>query len=138
MGFVKRNIELEELLDSVGASWEPLTDHEYRSVLSGINEFIEEENYSSLSGDEAYKEIESKLPFKGYIFSAPRHKLFSVYESGGENRTIGYSIDNLTRLNREKLNHIECVVTNKQLTFACVFNHEWQAMCPELYMEKNA
>jgi hypothetical protein len=116
----------------VKASWEFLTDQEYQSVLSGLNKFIEEENYSSLRGDEAYNEIAGKLPLRGYIFSAPRHKLFSAYDSGGENKTIGYSIDILTQLNR-----IECVVANKQLTFACVFNHEWQALCPELYVEKN-
>lgn len=138
MGFVKRNVELEEFLDSVGVTWEYMTDQEYKRVLSGLNEFIDEEDFWSLRGDEAFKELESKLPLQGYIFSAPRHKLFSVYESGGENKTIGYSVDKLLQLNREALNHIECVVANKQLTFACVFNHEWQAMCPELYIEKNA
>ena len=44
---------------------------------------------------------------------------------------------NLSLLNHETLNQVECVVTNKQLTFACVFNHEWQGLCPELYVEKN-
>ncbi|MEW8336457.1 MAG: hypothetical protein AB2602_19205 [Candidatus Thiodiazotropha sp.] len=138
MGFVKRNVELEGYLDSVESKWEHLSDREYVKVLSTLNEFIDNENYRSLHGDEAFKEIENKLPLEGYIFTAPKHRLFSVYESGGENKIIGYSVSNLTKLNRETLNHIECVVTNKQLTFACVLNHEWQAMCPELYLEKNA
>ncbi|MCG7895952.1 MAG: hypothetical protein JAZ12_16065 [Candidatus Thiodiazotropha taylori] len=138
MGFVKRNIELEEFLDSVETMWEHLTDQEYRKVLSALNEFIDSDNYWSLRGDKAFKELENKLPLEGYIFTAPKHKLFSVYESGGENKTIGYSVLNLVQINREILNRIECVVTNKQLTFACVLNHEWQAMCPELYLEKNA
>ncbi|WP_316368949.1 hypothetical protein [Candidatus Thiodiazotropha sp. CDECU1] len=138
MGFVKRNVELEVFLDSIESKWEHLSDQEYRKVLSTLDEFIDNENYWSLHGDEAFKEIETKIPLEGYIFTAPKHKLFSVYESGGENKTIGYSVSNLTRLNREILNQLECVVTNKQLTFACVLNHEWQAMCPELYLEKNA
>ncbi|MCG8485887.1 MAG: hypothetical protein MI756_00290 [Chromatiales bacterium] len=138
MGFVKRNIELEEFLDSVGSKWEPLSDQEYKKIMSTLNEFIDNDNYWSLHGDEAFKELENKLPLEGFIFSAPKHKLFSVYESGGENKTIGYSVLSLTKLNRETLNHIECVVTNKQLTFACVLNHEWQTMCPELYVEKHA
>jgi hypothetical protein len=138
MGFVKRNIELEYFLNSVESEWEHLSDQEYREVLSALNEFIDDGNYWSLHGDEAFKELENKLPLEGYIFSAPQHKLFSVYKSGGENKTIGYSVSNLTKINRKALNHIECVVTNKLLTFTCVFNHEWQAMCPELYLEKNA
>lgn len=136
MGFVKRNIELEVFLDSVETRWKNLSDQEYRKVLSGLNEFVDNDNYWSLHGDKAFKELEKKLPLEGYIFSAPKHKLFSVYKSGGENKTIGYSVRNLTKLNRETLNRIECIVTNKQLTFACVLNHEWQAMCPELYLEK--
>ena len=138
MGFVKRNVELEGYLDSVESKWEQLSDREYVKVLSTINKFIDNENYRSLRGDEAFKEIENKLPLEGYIFSAPKHRLFSVYERSGENKAIGYSVSNLTTLNREILNRIECVVTNKQLTFVCVLNHEWQAMCPELYLEKNA
>jgi hypothetical protein len=137
MGFVKRNLELEEFLDSVESKWEYLSDQEYRTVLSTLNEFIDAENYRSFHGDEAFKELEGKLPLEGYIFSAPKHKLFSVYESGGENKTIGYSVLNLTKLNRIILNRVECVVANKQLTFACVLNHEWQAMRPELFLEKN-
>lgn len=138
MGFVKRNIELEEYLDSIEVKWKKLSDQDYKNVLSTLNDFIDEENYWSLRGDEAYRELENRIPLEGYIFTAPRHKLFSVYESGGENRTVGYSVEGLKNIDRETLNNIECVVANKQLTFACVFNHEWQALCPELYVEKNA
>ena len=138
MGFLKRNIALEDFLDSIGSKWAHLSDQEYMEVLSALNKFIDIENYRSLHGDDAFREIENKLPLEGYIFTAPKHRLLSVYESGGENQTIGYYVSNLNKLNREILNHIECVVTNKQLTFACVLNHEWQAMCPEHYLEKNA
>ena len=138
MGFVKRNIELEEYLDSIEVKWKSLSDKDYKCVLSTLNEFIDEENYWSLSGDEAFSELENRLPLEGYIFTAPRHRLFSVYENGGDNRTIGYSVDNLQNIDRAVLNNTECVVANKQLTFAYILNHEWQAMCPELYVEKNA
>lgn len=57
-------------------------------VLSTLNEFIDNENYRSLHGDEAFKEIENKLPLEGYIFTAPKHRLFSVYEIGGENKQL--------------------------------------------------
>ena len=128
MGFVKRNIEIEEFLKSVGAFWEPLSDREYRKLLCALNEFIEPENYRSCNGDDAFQKLTAKLPLDGYIFSAPKHTLLSIYEKGGNNLTFGYSISTLIELRREKLNQIECVVADKALTFACVFNHEWQAM----------
>lgn len=136
MGFVKRNLELEEYLDSVEIKWEHLKGQDYIKILSTFNEIIDSENYWTLTGDKAFSEIENKLPLDCYIFSAPGHKLFSVYDSGGQNTTTGYSVENLAALNREKLNHIECVVSDKQLTFACVFNHEWNSTCPELYLQK--
>lgn len=137
MGFIKRNIELEEYLDSISANWEQLSDSEYKVILSKLNEFIDAKEYTEQLGDDAYNKLQSNTPINGFIFNAPKHKLFSVYEQGGNNLTFGYSLHGLNTLNRKKLNEIECVITNKELSFACVLNHEWQAMCPELYIEKN-
>ena len=52
-------------------------------------------------------------------------------------KTIGYVIEGLNNLERNTLNHIECVVSNRDITYACAFNHEWQAHCPEVYIEEN-
>ncbi len=136
MGFVKRNIQVEEYLDSIGAAWEYLSDSDYKRILSELNEFIDAKKYSEYLGDDAFNKLQDKTPIKGFIFSCPKHKLFSIYVQGGENLTFGYSIEGIRVLNREKLNEIECVMVNDELTFACVLNHEWRAMCLELYIEK--
>ena len=136
MGFVKRNVELEEWLDSMRVEWSFLSDSEYKKILKQLGSFIETGEYSLYSGDDAFSMVESQLPLNGYIFSAPKNKYFSVYESGGENSTFGYRVKGLGYLVREVINKIECVVTNDNLSFACMFNHEWQAHCPEQYYEK--
>lgn len=136
MGFVKRKVELEEYLDSMEIAWGFLSDLDYKRILQGLDSFIENENYVLYSGDDAYSKLEGVLPLNGYIFSAPKHKYFSVYESGGENNTYGYRFTGLGHIDREAINRIECVVTNDKLSFACMFNHEWQALCPEQYYEK--
>lgn len=137
MGFVKRSIEVEEYLDSIGVVWCQLKDAEYRLVISELNTLSQSQNCIQLHGDEAFNSIERKTPINGFLFNAPGHKLFSVYDSATGIASYGYSVNNLASLNREALNKIECVVTNKSLSFACSFNHEWQAMCPEVYIEKS-
>ncbi len=136
MGFVKKNINLEEYLNSINIEWQMLTDTEYKRVLKELNGFIDSSSYSLFSGGEAYSKLMNQLPLNGYIFSAPKHKYFSVYENGDENHTFGYLVENVEHLDREAINCIECVVANEELSFACVFNHEWQAHCPEQYFEK--
>ena len=137
MGFLKRNIQLEEYLDSITVTWNHLSDLDYKYILSKLNEFIDKNDFSVLSGDDAFKELQDKKPIDGFIFSAPKHKIFSIYHEGGDNLTFGYAVNELNVLEREKLNEIECIIANNELSFACMLNHEWQAHCPELYIEKN-
>jgi hypothetical protein len=137
VGFVKRNIELEELLDSKGILWDFMSDADYRRILGEYDKVIESGEYSESSGDAAFARFQNKLPSNGFIFSAPKHGLFSIYADGGENLTFGYTVSAFDRIERATLNEIECVFSGESLTFACVFNHEWQAMCPELFIEKN-
>lgn len=76
-----------------------------------------------------------RLPVDGYMFSAPMHKHFSAYESGGINLTFGYDFESLTGVDRERINSIDCVITDRNLSFCCVFYHEWQSFLPELVLE---
>ncbi len=137
MGFVKRNIELEEYLDSKRIAWSHISDSEYRRILGELNGVINSGTYLESFGDSAFSRFLNRLPSNGFIFSAPKHKLFSVYAEGGENFTFGYSVSVFDHPERDKLNKIECVFSDEELSYACVFNHEWQAFCPELYIEKN-
>lgn len=137
MGFIRRNIRLEEYLDSIGVEWDCLLDANYKHIHEELNTFIESENYNLLKGDDAFSELTTHLPFNGYIFSAPRTKhMYSIYSKGGGNAAFGYVVSGLNILDREILNNIECVLSDKDLTYACVLNHEWEAHCPELFFEK--
>lgn len=138
MSFVKRNIELEEYLNSENMEWNHISDQDYKNIIDELNSFISTNEYVSMEGDSAYQKITSQLPGNCYIFSSPKHKYFSIYSEGGPNLTFGYKVVNFNITDREKLNKIECVVANVGLSFCCVFNHEWQASCPEVYYEKNA
>lgn len=133
MGFVKRNIELEEFLDSVGAEWDHLSDREYKDVMSAVNVMLGHPNNRRTSGDDAFRCLEGKLPITGYIYSAPDHKLLSL--QGRKLTTFGYSVRGLASLDRASLNAIECVISDRAVTFACMLNHEWQSHCPEAYFE---
>jgi len=136
MGFVRKNIMLEEYLDTKGIEWEMITDSTYKKIYKAINEIIESEERTICHGDEAFEKLNSQLPFEAYIFSAPRtNHLFAIYYAGGSNAAFGYKVINIKELERGPLNNIECVVANTELTFACSLNHEWQGHCPEVYVE---
>jgi len=139
MGFLRNNIQLEEYFDSLYVDWKYISDADYKHIYSELNNFIDSDNYNLLIGDDAFLELEKRLPFSGYVFSAPRTKhLFSIYSNGGSNTAFGYIVSNLNKLDRSILNNIECVFSNSELTYACSLNHEWQGHCPETFIEKIA
>jgi hypothetical protein len=138
VGFVRRALDLEDYLVSNKFEWNGLGDADYKRIYNELNSFIDSEHYTSCDGNDAFDMLSSHFPFSGYIFSAPRRKhLFSIYECGGRDSAFIYSVKNINSLNREKLNNIECVVANEELSFACMLNHEWRGQCPELYVEKD-
>jgi hypothetical protein len=136
MGFVKRNLELEAYLDSKEICWRWISDAEYRRIFAKIREFVDAPDESkSLYGDEAFMALRSKLPIDGYMFSAPGHKSLSI-SSDAQSPTFGYMLEKLEVLERERLNQIECIVADADCNFVYVFNHEWQALCPEVFIER--
>jgi hypothetical protein len=138
MGIVKRKIELENYLDSIGVKWYSLSDKEYIHLVREIKKIIDsEENYLLLHGDRAYLEFENRLPFSGYIYSIPGHPLLSIY-NGADEITIAYRAMNIRSLDRQKINSIECLFSDCDLNYAILFNHEWDSMCPEMLIKKNA
>ncbi len=136
MGIVKRKPALENYLDEIEAEWRLLSDKEYKMVMNAIKEITEkEEQFSILYGDAAFHGLEKYLPFSGYIYSFPHHPILSIYPDGGET-SFAYMVSGISSLDREKLNSAECILSNAEIDFAYMFNHEWQSMCPEVLIEK--
>ena len=138
MGFVRRALDLEDYLTSNEIDWKGLGDEDYKRIYLELNSFIDTESYTSCNGNDAIEMLTSHFPFNGYIFSAPRRNhLFSIYECGGRDTAFVYSVKNIKSIDREKLNVIECIVANEDLSFACMLNHEWRGQCPELYVGRD-
>ena len=136
MGIVKRKPALENYLDEIEAEWRLLSDKEYKMVMNAVKEVTKTEGrFFVLYGDAAFRKLEKYLPFSGYVYSFPHHPDLSIYPEGGET-SIGYMVSEINFLDREKLNSIECILSNPEIDFAYMFNHEWQSMCPEVLIEK--
>ncbi|PWN07227.1 hypothetical protein [Rhodohalobacter mucosus] len=135
MGFVKRNIEMEGYLDSLNTEWRLLSDSEYRHMLQSLNSFMDQGAFSLFEGERAYAAFVERLPLYGYLFSAPEHEYFSANESGGSAVTFGYEIRNLSGVDRERINSIECVISDSEMSFCAAFHHEWESLVPEQFFD---
>lgn len=135
MGFVRRYLKMEMYLDAISTEWQLISDYEYRVIIQTLNDSIEQRTFSEYEGDEAYNAFKERLPLDGYLFSAPGHKYLSAYDSGGSNLTFGYTVKNLSGLSRKRVNSLECIATDLKLSFFCSFNHEWESLLPEWFLD---
>jgi len=118
-------------LDSTTAHWNAMTDAEYRLVFTAFRTLVENDN-APLSGDKAYELLASRAAHAVWLFNTPGYKGVPVAPNAHEG-TYGYCVAGLSRLDREEMNRLEMVVTDADVKYACVFNHEWQAVAPELW-----
>ncbi len=137
MGFLKRNIEIEDYLDKEDVMWEFLSDRTYQQIFSSwkmiyeakVNEKIYEER-----GDFT-ETLNSKSPFEGYLFNAPNYKfLYDKFRTLHSRPTFGYKI-NCNGIKRH-------FVLQKNLSVICDidfnFTFAFHAELPDLYCDFNA
>jgi hypothetical protein len=130
MGIVKRNLEVEGLLDEQSLAWEPISDAEYIKAFRHLRQIIEQNGIQAES-DKAVQFLENHLSETHYIFNTPGYEGIYVAPDR-ETGTFGYSFSALQKIERDRMNQIECIVTDLEVSFAVVFNHEAGAFCDEL------
>lgn len=135
MGFVRSRVDIEEMLNSCKIEWEKLSDSEYKDVVCKWRESFEakaKNNDFAQSHDKAIYKLEENLPFNGYLFNLPNYKYLPV-TSSSHDPTFCYKIENVSIIERKKLNDLHAIICNDDFTFTCVFNHEGQACVPEYF-----
>ena len=130
MGIVKRNLDVEGLRDELSLAWEPISDADYINAFRHLRQIIEQNGIQAES-DKAVEFLEKHLSKAHYIFNTPGYEGIYVAPDR-ETGTFGYSFLALQKIERDRMNQIECIVTDLEVSFAVVFNHEAGAFCNEL------
>jgi len=134
VGVVKRLPEVESWLSVDAASWEPLSDPAYRSLVRGWKlTYIPliEARRSLAKGPQALDIVAKRLSGGVVLFSGVH-----VPEVGnlGGSCAAGYHALGLTRLNVALVRRSELLVAASDLTWSCLFSHETGSMFyEELY-----
>jgi hypothetical protein len=140
MGILKQKVELEDMFEKLELTWKPMSDSEYRTVVSNWRNAFEAvliENIKLKESDDAIYKLEEKFPFTGYIFNLPNYKYLPVTPSSYD-PSYGYVVENISEIDREALNRSEAIICDAGFNFTCAFNHEGQSGIPEIYVESNA
>lgn len=125
MGFLRRNIDLEQYFDHLGIEWSLLSDQQYMSLFRQISLWLDAQKYSTCTNQQSIQDF-LKQHQHAYVLSAPRHPVLSIFVEGGSLSTIGYEINHLEKMT-EDLNCFDCILTDMSGSWVCTFNHEWQS-----------
>lgn len=125
MGFLRRNIELEQYFDRTGIEWSLISDQKYLSLFRQMSLWLDSQEYSVCTNQQSIQDF-LKQHQHAYVLSVPRHPILSIFVEGGSLSTIGYEIHHLEKTT-EDLNVFDCILTDASGSWVCTFNHEWQS-----------
>ena len=137
MGFIRNKLELEKYLVHLSTEWRMIDDSEYRGLVKSWKTAFEDKLKAGdirLEGDKAISKFRERLPAEIFLINLPGYKYLPVAPSASE-PTYGYFIKEFNIIDREVLNRVEAIATDSNVSFTCIFNHEWQAACPEIFLE---
>lgn len=134
MGFVKRSMVLESALNVSATSFRVGTDKEYQVAFSKFSALIGNSS-APLKGVNALSELDRRRSEVAWLYNAPGFSGIPVAPRISE-PAICYCVEGLSVVDRFIFNHEQLIISDAEITFACVFNHEWENFFPELWFEE--
>lgn len=136
MGFVKRNYELENYLDTVSIDWKLLSDKKYSECSRRWRESFECEfkERRVAYAWEAIDRLNTKLPFEAYLLHFAIGNPTQRYSRCGY--AYGYEISEIRNIESEIFCSFELIITDRDFEFTCIFENDWPD-CIESYCESS-
>ncbi len=138
MGFVREHRDVETWLTASAASWIPLTDADFRAIVSRWEDAFEIElsgphSKFILHGRNALLAMERELPADVYVFNLPGYPHLPASTDALE-RQYGYLAKQLLRIDVRIANYADAIVTEATLRFTCLYTHEAGVLAEPMYV----